>query len=143
MFFNIDYSINDLKTQSNASDVVLTKKYSNSNPIYKYEHKDENGNLFLKTFSRNVTVSNYSYNSTLPINDASGFANNVIFPYSTDDFKNIKINSVDKVGVAPYDDESLSRYTNRKKGILRTNPTNISLLGVPIPQNINRDKHNT
>ncbi|MEG2342474.1 MAG: hypothetical protein RSB95_05105, partial [Bacilli bacterium] len=39
MFFNIDYSINDLKTQSNASDVVLTKKYSVSTPIYKYKVK--------------------------------------------------------------------------------------------------------
>ncbi|MEG2342482.1 MAG: hypothetical protein RSB95_05145, partial [Bacilli bacterium] len=93
MFFNIDYSINDLKTQSNASDVVLTKKYSASNPVYKYGKTDDKGNIILTPITKDVTISNYSYNSALPINDASGFANNVIFPYSTNDFTNPDVNA--------------------------------------------------
>lgn len=137
MFFNIDYSLTDLQTKSNASNVVVEKKYSTSNPVYNYQDS-----LNIAPISKSVFVSNYVYNASLPSVDATGFANNLIFPYDTLDFTNADptfgVNSVDTTSVAPYDDRYLSRYINRKKGVLRANSNNLGLI-----QNININNPNS
>lgn len=126
MYFNIDYSLKNIRNNGNSSSVILEKKYNVSNPVYDYQTNADKPTL------KDVYTSNYMLDYNVNWTDANGFANNVIFPYQAADFKNPNVNIVDDTTnkVAPYNDKNLSRYTSRKKGVLKANlgPLSIEML---------------
>ncbi|MEG0879283.1 MAG: ABC transporter permease [Malacoplasma sp.] len=105
---NISTSLNTIRSEGNASDVIIEKKYDDSNFAFTYDTKPDG--------ESEQYISNYKYDST-------NVNNNIIFPYSSSDFTNAKVN--DKWTLQPnetkptYYDEYLPRYANRKKGINR------------------------
>lgn len=105
---NIGDSLSKVRTEGNASNVIVDKKYDDSYVDYIYDTKsDDTPNKYV--------ISNYKY-------DPNVIDNNIIFPYSTSDFAGPNVNDVWTLPPESqplYYDKFLPRYANRKRGINR------------------------